>query len=347
MRSDPSGGASWKSQSLRPATMEAARETVRYMLARGRSSGGEARPSPTAPASGRASEMVLYYSSLRGDGRGTPRAPLFKVPPCGVLGGKLLAALYRAWWSENLPTPYGLCACGCGRRTPRAGWTSRQRGFVSGEPLAFLAHHRKRYGYPALTDPGRRCACGCGGRTPVVRDTATEEAGVPYQFAGMRAKYLNAHHRPPPALPYLTLGTPLGTPLGDPQRATEEYGLAHEERIWLAEVADAHLSFARDRGKLRPKLQSTDQRTIKRFLLSSGRGRVDTSQPQRRGASPVYKWSGRSPLETANVLTRLHALLGSRSREQAREFLKEMGFSYHYEDRDEGVRRGSRFARHL
>jgi acyl-CoA reductase-like NAD-dependent aldehyde dehydrogenase len=95
-------------------------------------------------------------------------------------------------------------------------------------------------------------------------------------------------------------------------------------------------TFDNTSGKLRPKLQGTDGRTIKRFLLSSGRGRVDASQPQRRGASPVYKWSGRSPLETANVLTRLHALLGSRSRERAREFLKEMGFSYRHEDRDEG-----------
>ncbi len=323
MRADPSGGPSWNSQSLRPATAEAARETVRYMLARGRSSGGEARPPLTDPVSSRVSKMALSgmlpYSSVRRDGRGTPRAPLFKVPPCGALGGKLLAVLYRAWWSENLPTPYGLCACGCGGRTPRAGWTSRQRGFVSGQPLAFLPHHKKRYGYPDLTDPERRCACGCGRQTPVVRDTATDEAGVPHQFAGMRAKYLNTDHRPPPDLPELTLRTPLGAP--------GAVSLSEKEHGWLAGIADTHCSFARDRGKLRPKLQSTDEEMIQKFLAVSGRGRVDTAQPGKVNASPVWKWTGRSSLETANVLHNLYALLKPETRVQAEMFLKEMEFS--------------------
>jgi hypothetical protein len=301
------------------------------MLARGRSSGGEARPPLIDPVSSRVSKMALSgmlpYSSVRRDGRGTPRAPLFKVPPCGALGGKLLAVLYRAWWSENLPTPYGLCACGCGGRTPRAGWTSRQRGFVSGQPLAFLPHHKKRYGYPDLTDPERRCACGCGRQTPVVRDTATDEAGVPYQFAGMRAKYLSADHRPPPELPGLTLTTPLGNPtLGTQIRATGEASLSERERGWLAGVLDVHLSFARDRGKLRPKIQSTDGKMVQDFLEVSGRGRVDVSQPGREGASPVWKWTGRSSLEAANILHRLYELLKPETRGSAQRFFEEMAF---------------------
>ncbi len=271
----------------------------------------EGKPLPVMPAT---RDAAIRNGSTRNGSTG--EAPRFPLLAYKGLGRRALAARYRLWWRRKLPIPYGYCACGCGGKTRRAGWNSEERDLVAGEPRPFLPHHRKRWGHPELTDPNRKCSCGCGRATPVVRDGACDEGGKPLQFAGMRAKYLNAHHRPPPALPHLTLDTPLG----DPLRATEEYGLAHEERIWLAEVADAHLSFARDRGKLRPKLQSTDQRTIRRFLLSSGRGRVDTSRPQRRGASPVYKWSGRSPLETANVLTRLHALLGPRSRSGRESF---------------------------
>lgn len=285
-----------------------ARDAVRYMLERDRArSRGEAVPSLPTVASGIASALANKRRA---------RAPVFKVPSGQTLGKRFFAARYRAWWSRNLPTPYGLCACGCRGRTPRAGWTSRERGFVSGEPLTFLPHHRKRYGYPALTNPDRRCACGCSTPTSVVRDTATDEAGIPYQFAGMRSKWLNNDHRPPPALPGLTLKTSLG--------ASREVELSEKERGWLAGVLSAHGSFARDRGKIRPKLQSTDADLIQRFLKTIGRGRVDVSQPARKGASPVWKWTGRSSLEAANVLYNLYDLLLPETREQARTFLEDM-----------------------
>lgn len=314
-----SSGASSESR-LSGAGAEAARNAALYLLEQGRArSRGEAVSPLPAAASGLSSGMAsALASALAGERRSTPQAPVFKVPPCQTPGRRVLAARYRAWWSRNLTTPYGLCACGCGGLTPRAGWTSRQRGFVSGEPLAFLPHHRKRYGYPTLTDPGRRCACGCGRRTPVVRDTAVDEAGVAYQFCGMRARYLNADHRPPPGLPGLALTTPLGAP--------GEAGLSKEERAWLAGVLEAHLSFARDRGKLRPKIQSTDGELVQEFLQVSGRGRVDVSQPGREGASVVWKWTGRCSLEAANLLTELFVLLEPETKESARKFFEEMEF---------------------
>ncbi len=138
----------------------------------------------------------------------------------------------------------------------------------------------------------------------------------------MRAKYLSAGHRPPPDLPGLTLTTPLGTPLGSPGEAS----LSEKERSWLASVLDTHGSFARDRGKLRPKIQSADGEVIQKFLVVSGRGRVDTSQPGKGNASPVWKWTGRSSLEAANVLTDLYDLLKPETRGSSQRFFEEMAF---------------------
>lgn len=40
--------------------------------------------------------------------------------------------------------PTGLCRCGCGRLTPRARASDRTRGYVKGEPLAYIrGHHLK------------------------------------------------------------------------------------------------------------------------------------------------------------------------------------------------------------
>ena len=42
------------------------------------------------------------------------------------------------------PNPSGLCMCGCGKRTRLAPRNSREKGWVKGEPVRFLADHNRR-----------------------------------------------------------------------------------------------------------------------------------------------------------------------------------------------------------
>ncbi len=67
----------------------------------------------------------------------------------GVAGSEFPAPIfsfseaYRRWWEETADVPYGLCWCGCGRKTEPCRRTDLTRGHVAGEPQKFLAGHHK------------------------------------------------------------------------------------------------------------------------------------------------------------------------------------------------------------
>lgn len=46
--------------------------------------------------------------------------------------------------AEAGPNPSGLCLCGCGERTPLAPSTSREKGWVIGQPIRFIPGHQAR-----------------------------------------------------------------------------------------------------------------------------------------------------------------------------------------------------------
>jgi hypothetical protein len=67
--------------------------------------------------------------------------------------------------------PHGYCQCGCGEKTRIAPQSSRRRGWMKGEPLAFINGHGRWAGRrrPAVEpNPSGLCMCGCGQRTTVV-----------------------------------------------------------------------------------------------------------------------------------------------------------------------------------
>lgn len=243
---------------------------------------------------------------------------------CSRLEHARLRRAYRSWWVRELGTPYGLCGCGCEQKTRKAGWTGRARGYVSGEPLPFLPRHRERWGFPELTNPHRLCACGCGRKTPVVRRGNRDDAGRPREFAGGRAEYLSRDHRPPEYAPLLTLTTPLG----DPADGTPAVSLTDEEMGWLSQMVCKHLSFVRDRGRVRPKIHLVDESAVLRFHELTRRGRVYPCEPSREGDGCSSCWTTRSPLEAANLLLRLeaHKDLDEASKHTAEVFLERYGF---------------------
>ncbi len=268
-------------------------------------------------------------------------APRFKISSLegkrageSLLARRLLIQKFQRWWAKELRTPLGVCGCGCGQRTERAGWTSSSRGTVYGEPLPFLPYHRSRWGWPDLTQPNRRCACGCGKITPLARNTRKDEWGSPREFSGMRGEYLNRHHRPPAYSPGLVLDTLLGISAkpppdpfsGEDSERREEVRLVEEDLRWLAEVANSRLSFVRDRGKLTLKIESTDRNLVERFAKTTARGLTYSYEPGREGASRAWYWTTRSALEAANVLLPLFDSLSSERKSRAAEFLAEYGF---------------------
>lgn len=268
-------------------------------------------------------------------------APRFKISSLGdsrmsssPFAQQMILGMYRQWWKRELRMPYGFCGCGCEKRTEKAGWTSARRGTVSGEPVPFLPFHRDRWGYPVLTNPSRGCACGCKRLTPLARNTRRDKQGFIYEFAGMRAAYLNRNHRPPEYAQGLTLHAPLGIrtgPLPDwlcdtKLEREEKAGLPEEELRWLAGVVNARLSFVTDRKKINLKIESTDRGLVERFLETTARGRTYDYQPGRDGASTACYWTTRSALEAANVLLALYDSLNSEKKSRAVKFLAEYSF---------------------
>lgn len=59
-----------------------------------------------------------------------------------------IRAEYRRRWEEETTVPYGLCWCGCGRRTRPAPQSVTEYGHVRGEPVRYVAGHSTGY-----TDP--------------------------------------------------------------------------------------------------------------------------------------------------------------------------------------------------
>jgi hypothetical protein len=45
---------------------------------------------------------------------------------------------------DHGPNTRGLCQCGCGQRTPLAKITSREKGWIKGEPVRFVYTHQMR-----------------------------------------------------------------------------------------------------------------------------------------------------------------------------------------------------------
>lgn len=224
--------------------------------------------------------------------RGAP--PKFRFPlRAGERSGGLLRAAYRRWWAASLPTPYGYCACGCGRPTLTAPRDSPQKGHVAGEKKPFIDRHEALWGFPHVTDPDRRCACGCGLLSPRARKTLYADGEIE-EFAGMRARYRNRAHRPSGDV------TRIDGPLGSPGQT-----LTALEVGYLAGIFDGRASFTKDRS---PYLKTRRGHVLRCFARLSGRGSVDVTS-RRSPRQNQFLWRADSLLEAANLLHHLWPLL--------------------------------------
>lgn len=84
----------------------------------------------------------------------------------------------------------GLCQCGCGQSAPIATQNHVKRGYIKGQPMAFVKGHQHigrpsplRINLPENTTV--YCECGCGELTPMATKTnraAEIKRGVPLRF---------------------------------------------------------------------------------------------------------------------------------------------------------------------
>jgi transcriptional regulator with XRE-family HTH domain len=118
---------------------------------------------------------------------------------------------YRKEWEENASVPYGFCWCGCGGKTTLAKQSDAKQGHVNGEPMRFLAGHRRPASGPSTLADYRRlweentdipygtCWCGCGNETPVAKTHNRKQGyfkGAPVRFVpGHAAKARHATRR--------------------------------------------------------------------------------------------------------------------------------------------------------
>ncbi len=240
---------------------------------------------------------------------GPPRFRLLASASANASNRVHLSGAYRRWWAANLPTPYGYCACGCGRPTLIAPRDDRKKGHVAGEKKPFIDKHRRLWGRPHVTDPDRRCACGCGAPTLVANKTRLGEDGEIEEFAGMRATYLSRAHRPSEST--ARLDTPLGL-LGSWRQPTAlEVG-------YLAGVFDGRAIL---RGARLPRVQTTREAVVRRFAWISGRGTVSPVDRSGFGGRTVFLWRPEAPLEAVNLLHHLWPLLLPSTRSAAARYL--------------------------
>lgn len=97
------------------------------------------------------------------------------------------ARYYAKIKNDALPpptNPSGLCGCGCGSKTSIAQATDPMKGYVRGQPMPYLPHHRLKQQaaennaafMESVGGDGRKCLCGCGG-TPPLAQTTNRKAG--------------------------------------------------------------------------------------------------------------------------------------------------------------------------
>lgn len=233
----------------------------------------------------------------------------------GTLARLALSREYRKWWDENLPSPYGYCACDCKRPTVTASRDDPGRGLVAGEKTPFLDSHAALYGLE-VSDPERRCGCGCGSIPPPAAATRRED-GVITEFRGMRRARVPRHEATERVS---RLDDPLGV------AGTNVGGIFSNSPLasgYCAAIID-------HRGRFDPSggldIRSARANALRLFTVFTNRGEITRRDPHGGAAKPQYRWRSASLLERANVLFRLYPCLSESARRNVAHALEAGGF---------------------